>query len=373
MGDFTGFTFGGIHSSDLGITRVSSSNRYNEKLQPEIKDRTAEVPGLDGMYYFGSEYGTQSFDLDLAFDSLTELQIKQLKRCFDGKQVKELIFDEYPFKKYMVKITNPIELSYVCFDEPIKTIVGINMGDERYGVRKVEEVVSEVVIDEETGEETTVETVVRIPERIYPYEKQSKVQRIYKGEMKVSLTAFFPFAKSVYKQLPVEEEESDWVVSSGILSQDLYQMFDKYDKTTGKINIYNAGEIKTGFRLYCPFEATKSIRLTYNPYYGADTSILNITTMIPKTNITGAKDVGFLINTENELVQGIQSFGYDQNGNAIYTTSGNIYNQYIASGYFFKLEPNMLYTDEALLEITDEDYHFIDSNDIEIFYDYLYF
>ena len=42
MGDFTGFSFGGVHSSDLGITRVSGGDRYEEKLHPEVSDRTAE-------------------------------------------------------------------------------------------------------------------------------------------------------------------------------------------------------------------------------------------------------------------------------------------------------------------------------------------
>lgn len=40
MADFTGFKFGNIHSSDLGIIRVSGGDRYDEALHPEIKDRT---------------------------------------------------------------------------------------------------------------------------------------------------------------------------------------------------------------------------------------------------------------------------------------------------------------------------------------------
>ena len=30
MGDFTGFTFGGYNTVDLGITRVSGGDRYDE-------------------------------------------------------------------------------------------------------------------------------------------------------------------------------------------------------------------------------------------------------------------------------------------------------------------------------------------------------
>ena len=78
MGDFTGFEFGGVHSSDLGITRVSGGDRYDEQLHPEIKDRTVEVPGLNGEYYFGSDFGTRTFDIEIAFDLLTEELFRKL-------------------------------------------------------------------------------------------------------------------------------------------------------------------------------------------------------------------------------------------------------------------------------------------------------
>ena len=118
MGDFLGFEFGGVHSSELGITRVSGGDRYEEQLHPEIKDRTAEVPGVNGEYYFGSDYGTRTFDLEIAFDSLTEYQFKRLRKIFGTKDIKKLVFDERPYKYYMVKLESPIQLSYVCFEEP---------------------------------------------------------------------------------------------------------------------------------------------------------------------------------------------------------------------------------------------------------------
>ena len=92
MGDFTGFTFGDWHSSDLEsglvtIFRVSSGDRYEEQLHPEIKDRTAEVLGVHGDYYFGSDYGTRTFDIDFAFDHLTEYQFRDLRKIFGTKNV----------------------------------------------------------------------------------------------------------------------------------------------------------------------------------------------------------------------------------------------------------------------------------------------
>ena len=55
-GDFLGFTYNGIHSSELGIFRVSDGSRYTENLLPTIQDKTVQVPGADGTYYFGSYF-----------------------------------------------------------------------------------------------------------------------------------------------------------------------------------------------------------------------------------------------------------------------------------------------------------------------------
>ena len=68
-GDFLGFSFNGVHSSRLGITRVSDGDRYSEELFAEISDRTNEIVGNDGENYFGSEYKDKSFSINIAFDS----------------------------------------------------------------------------------------------------------------------------------------------------------------------------------------------------------------------------------------------------------------------------------------------------------------
>jgi hypothetical protein len=55
-GDFLGFKIGDIHSSQLNITRVSSGDRYEDNLLPQLKNTTIEVPGSDGTYYFDTFY-----------------------------------------------------------------------------------------------------------------------------------------------------------------------------------------------------------------------------------------------------------------------------------------------------------------------------
>ena len=371
MGDFLGFTFGGVHSSDLGITRVSGGDRYEEELHPEIKDRTAEVPGLNGQYYFGSDFGSKTFDLEIAFDSLREDQFRKLRQIFGTKEIKELIFDERPYKTYMVKIGSPMELSYVCFDEPKKRV-----GMARDGVRRITRIEEEPVIDEETGEpaidEETGEEVTELVryrdlEQVTPYEILEGTERIYKGEGKISFTAYFPFAKSTFKVLPKSgnkyyEGSEDWAAFSRILSEEAYQEINQYDSETSQITVYNGGDLPVGFRLYIPAALlNNNISLSYKLNTLDTTAQLNLESFTLEDG-----DVGILIDTTSELVVGVSAFNDSVTG-AIYTTSGNLYNGHITSGYLFHLEPNNSIYDRSVLQIDNG------SEDIKIFYDYLYF
>ena len=115
-GDFIGFTFNGRHSSELGITRVSNGSRYNDNLLPTFQDKTAVVAGGDGTYFWNSYFTQKPFPLQIAFDSLTEKQYRELRQWLGTKEIHELIFDEQPYKKYMVKTQGTPQLKTICFN-----------------------------------------------------------------------------------------------------------------------------------------------------------------------------------------------------------------------------------------------------------------
>ena len=422
MEDFTGFTFGGVHSSDLGIIRVSGGDRYEEQLHPEIKDRTAEVPGLNGDYYFGSDFGPRSFDIEIAFDSLTEEQFRKLRRVFGTKDIKQLIFDERPYKYYMAKLESPMELSYICFDEPKKTVGpardGIRIANREITITSTVTDVTEglevsvdsavfqnifttdgnysfayrnsiwyIVEDEEMSEVVlenygitaildsgvtegsfviTNETSSYTREQVTPYIRDfDHRERIYKGEGKISFICHFPFAKSVYKVLPSAEEESSWAISSGILNSEDYSIVDEYDN--GEISLYNAGDLSTGFRLYIPSSAAEAgVSLNYRLH--PNLSIVDASLILDTITLKNG-DVGVMVDTTSNLIVGVSIEPVLNTNTGIwsYTTSGNLYNEYINSGYFFKIEPSLDKYDRSALQIENG------TEGIVIFYDYLYF
>lgn len=162
--DFIAFAFGDFNSKKIDpntegrIYRTSDGDRYNINLSPQLTDITAEVPGGDGQYFFGTQHKTKVFDVSFAFDNLTEGDLRKLKQAFDGKEVKQLCFAEdctfstsyKNYKIYNAKVTGQPVIKAVCFDESHEVI---------------------------QGDQTTTE-----------------IRKIYKGEGTVQFTAYWPYA-----------------------------------------------------------------------------------------------------------------------------------------------------------------------------------
>ena len=121
--DFIGFTYNGYHSiRDLNIYRTSNGSRYDESLTATMTDKTADVPGSDGQYYFGTQFKNRTFNVSYAFDNLTEEGLAKLKKVFRGDGIHELIFDETPYKAWSAKVTGTASIKHLCFEENGKRI-----------------------------------------------------------------------------------------------------------------------------------------------------------------------------------------------------------------------------------------------------------
>jgi hypothetical protein len=115
-GSFIGFTFGNRHSSELGIFRTSSSNRYETNLVPPTMDITTEVPGSDGLHLWSSSFAKREIPISFAFFGLTEEQYRSLKKVFSIKELTSLILDEEPYKVWTVKPTSFASTKMLCFE-----------------------------------------------------------------------------------------------------------------------------------------------------------------------------------------------------------------------------------------------------------------
>ena len=277
-GDFIGFTFNGIHSSTLGITRISNGSRYIEDLLPTYQDKVVEAPGADETFYFGSYYKQKVININFAFDNLTETQIRILKQTFGDKEIHELWFDETPYKAYNVKVSGNPQLKYICFDIQ---------------------------------------------------ESKFQFKRVYKGEGTVSFIAYYPFAHSRYNYIDDFDQTygnlNEWAVASKLRIRSNYGKILDVTKNERKILLWNAGDISTDFKLNIRFGNTTSLTAGT---ISIDRDKKLALHSIPKL---GADD-GIQINTRLKIIQGYQ---IDSKGKK--TLTSNVYNQYIAEGDFFKM------------------------------------
>lgn len=117
MTDFIGFRFGNFHTKDLNLLVVSSSNRYDKNLLPELNDYTSEIVGSNGNYYFGSTFKNQEFTVNLAFDSIKEKDWRKMSQIFATDILKDLVFDELPYKTYRAKVKQKPNFKYICFKD----------------------------------------------------------------------------------------------------------------------------------------------------------------------------------------------------------------------------------------------------------------
>lgn len=117
QGDFLGFTFNDIHSSEFGIVRTSSSDRYTENITPTMKEISVDIPNNDGQYYYGTNFTKTDLKISFAFDSMTEEMYQKFLVWVNDKGIHKLKFDEFGEWYYMAKITSNATLKFVCFDE----------------------------------------------------------------------------------------------------------------------------------------------------------------------------------------------------------------------------------------------------------------
>ena len=243
-GDFIGFTFNGVHSSDMGIIRTSDGSRFNENLLPTSTDKTVQIPGGDGTYYFGSNYTQRQIPISVATDELTETQFRQLKQWLGDKQIHPLVFDEAPYKTYMVKTSSIPTLKFICFDN----------------------------ITKNNGKMT--------------------VDRVYKGEGSLQFITYFPFARCSKKYLSEysDSNKEEWATASGLLTEQ-----GSYDGTGTTINLYNPGDLETDFFAYYARTSLAELSKIY-----IDSNILSFD-FNSNDNVT---DTYIRINSKANLIEG---------------------------------------------------------------------
>lgn len=320
IGSYLGFEYNGRHSSEFGIVRTSTSNRYDDGLLPNKSVKTTAVPGGDGAYYFGSNYTQRQFSINFAFDALTDLQLRELRQWLGQGEIHDLIFDEFPYKVYSAAVTGNATAKHLCFDEGS-------------GV-------------------------------------------VYRGEGTIQFTCYFPFARSRFKFLNQYNSTNisywndlnnanEWANGSKLLST---QGTIDTPTITGagdiRFSTRNMGDVDVDWCLYIDADiASRGILLRQGiqNFYPEKQLLIN-----PIAGLLGNE--GIIVNSKNRVLQKYTL------SSGIYVPENVLYNHFIAAGDFFQIP---LTTGNG----TNGDYLYIikqsgadfTTNQATIKYDYLYY
>lgn len=320
-GDYIGFTFGGVHSSELGLMRVSNGSRYEQDLLPPLQDKTAQVSGRDGVVYFNSQYNTKPIKVPVAFDNMTEESFQKLKELVMDKKPKYLWFDETPYKQWLVKAGGLQSFKWVCFDES----------------KNIDR------LDDEDSEGTK--------------------KRIYKGEGTLEFVCFTPYAESriLFLDEPVdyvwdwnraetpkrlvqyfkdneiylERKRKELGKELPVLTLECNYNFDEWKESSNLRNniepdIYNAGDIPTN--TFISFTSQLKEKTTISLYSSFDLTN-EVAKIVLKPFELKGDDVGFIIDSKLKTIKG---FKMSEDGQSKIITN-NIYSKYHIGGDYFKI------------------------------------
>ena len=291
-GDYMGFTYNNTHSSTLGIVRTSDGSRFNENLLPTIQDKTVQVPGGDGTYFFGSYYTQRQFSVSFAFDSLTEEQIAEIRRVFGDKQIHDLIFDERPYKVYSAKVTGTATIKYIAFD-------------------------------------------------------QGATNRLYKGEGTIQFTCYFPFARcrfttrEEYENIGCTNIDEWWnasrIENGGNFGDKPAPFTKNITDTSGSLPF---GEIKwknLPTDIYVKANTTEGFEQGKDYYKKEEDKYVSVIENAPVENVQYYTKGAIVLNTKTGLVKG---------------EDGNIYNKYFTGNLTAKIPEGATAEETAGLEFT---------------------
>ena len=113
---FISFSYGGKNIEDFSLIAVTPGDRMERDAYASFEDLTSTYDTIQGQFYWGTYFHTNSLSLTLATDAITQIELDNFKRWFRAGSIRELILAEHPNRAIMARIANPPQLHLLPFE-----------------------------------------------------------------------------------------------------------------------------------------------------------------------------------------------------------------------------------------------------------------
>ena len=109
-----------VYIEDFNLIATIQNNRWERDGYTAFDDSTTTYDNLDGQYYWGTHYKSQSIVFKLSTDGMDQKDLDKFLHWFQAGVSRELILSEHPNRARMARVAEPPQLSLLPFETQVK-------------------------------------------------------------------------------------------------------------------------------------------------------------------------------------------------------------------------------------------------------------
>lgn len=130
--DYINFQFDGKYVSDFGLVVVTDGDRLSFDGSAEFEDEVSSVNGVNGQYYWGTNFKSLKREFTLATDGMTEAQVQAFKYHFRPGRYGKFVESQYSFRESYCRVASVTKFSVI----PFKKLVTTSYKDANSNIQK---------------------------------------------------------------------------------------------------------------------------------------------------------------------------------------------------------------------------------------------
>lgn len=120
---FISFKYGGRYIEDFDLIATIVNNRISKDGYAQFNDLVTSYDVLDGQYYWGTHYQTNTLQFVLSTDGIDQKTLDDFLYWFHAGDTKELVLSEHVNRGILARVANPPQLSLLPFEHDTEILI----------------------------------------------------------------------------------------------------------------------------------------------------------------------------------------------------------------------------------------------------------